>query len=263
MAVDVQRQRLFVAELGNNSVGVVDLSDRSISAAMPITFAWTAPRIESSSDTDVGALAIIDVNTRPKIRDIPLPAHPEGFQLDTASDQLFVNLPDRKTIAVVDAITGQQRARWAQRDAGGNFPMALDPSGQRALVVFRSPAKLRAYSIKDGRLLQSLEVCKDADDMFVDAKRQRVYVSCGEGFVDIFEMPGGAFGRSPRIATAPGARTSLFAPEFDLFLLAVRALVRGAGINLGIPSEQLKFASGGFMALTSAGTIAIPHASGQ
>src|SRR5438105_1529606 len=30
MAVDLVRQRLFVAELGNNSVGIVDLRDRKV-----------------------------------------------------------------------------------------------------------------------------------------------------------------------------------------------------------------------------------------
>ena len=30
MAVDLKRQRLFVAELGNDSVGVVDLANRSL-----------------------------------------------------------------------------------------------------------------------------------------------------------------------------------------------------------------------------------------
>jgi hypothetical protein len=30
MAIDLDRQRLFVAELGNNSVGVVDLKERKL-----------------------------------------------------------------------------------------------------------------------------------------------------------------------------------------------------------------------------------------
>ena len=30
MAVDIKRQRLFVAELGNDTVGVVDLANRSV-----------------------------------------------------------------------------------------------------------------------------------------------------------------------------------------------------------------------------------------
>ena len=35
MAVDLKRQRLFVAELGNNSVGIVDLANRKLISRIP------------------------------------------------------------------------------------------------------------------------------------------------------------------------------------------------------------------------------------
>ena len=59
--------------------------------------------------------------------------------------------------------------------------------------------------------------------MFVDDKRQRVYVSCGEGFLDVFELEDGSFRRIAHLPTAPGAHTSLFVPELDRLFLAVRA----------------------------------------
>ena len=67
------------------------------------------------------------------------------------------------------------------------------------------------------------ETCGDADDLFVDAKRDRVYVSCGAGFIDVFEPKGAAYRRVARIPTISGARTSLFVPELDRLLVAVRA----------------------------------------
>src|SRR5215207_10665593 len=56
-------------------------------------------------------------------------------------------------------------------------------------------------------------------------RRQRrcLYVSCGEGFVDVFEVADAGFRRTDHIATVPGARTSLFVPELDRLFLAVRA----------------------------------------
>ena len=59
---------------------------------------------------------------------------------------------------------------------------------QRVLVVFRSPPTLVALSTEDGHVVAELDTCGDADDVFVDAKRHRVYVSCGEGMVDVFEQ---------------------------------------------------------------------------
>ncbi|MBV8850288.1 MAG: hypothetical protein JOZ16_11970 [Methylobacteriaceae bacterium] len=108
-------------------------------------------------------------------------------------------------------------------DAQDNFPMALDENRQRVLVMFRNPARLAAFAMSDGSLLAKTDACSDADDLFVDATRQRIYVSCGEGFIDVFEWYGGKYLRTEHIATAAGARTSLFVPELDRLFLAVRA----------------------------------------
>jgi len=104
-----------------------------------------------------------------------------------------------------------------------NFPMALNHDVGHVLAAFRTPAKLGVFSIKDGALIASPEICGDADDVFVDAKRHRVYVSCGQGFLDVLDSQGSAYKRIARIPTVPGARTSLFVSELDRLFLAVRA----------------------------------------
>src|SRR5262249_50724495 len=103
------------------------------------------------------------------------------------------------------------------------FPMALDPDAHRVLVVFRSPPTLAAYSASDGTVAARVETCGDADDLFVDAKRRRVYASCGEGVVDVFEQAGVSYQRLAQIPTVSGARTSLFVPDLDRLFVAVRA----------------------------------------
>jgi hypothetical protein len=151
-----------------------------------------------------------------------LKAHPESFQLDAKSRQAFINVPDARAIAVVDLATGQQKANWTMTSAGANFPMAIDEATSRIVVVFRNPAKLRAYSMETGKVVNELDICGDSDDVFVDAKRKRLYVSCGAGFIDVIDAAG-AYKRLARIRTAAGARTSLFVPELDRLFLAVRA----------------------------------------
>jgi hypothetical protein len=68
--------------------------------------------------------------------------------------------------------------------------------------------------------LAEVNVCRDADDVFVDHKRQRVYVICGEGVVDVLDGNGLPIQRIP---TAAGARTGLFVPELDRLFVAVPA----------------------------------------
>ena len=272
MAVDLKRQRLFVAELGNDSVGIVDLANRKVIGRIPglkepqgvgyepstdmlyVANAGdgsvrifegndykAAGRIELGSDADnirstassrifigygSGALAIIDPSTRMKIGDIPLKAHPESFQIDPDTSQIFVNLPDAHSIAVVDRGSQKQIGKWPTPDRGANFPMALDPIRREVLVIFRAPAELGVFSMTAGKLVASAETCGDADDLFVDAKRGRVYVSCGAGLLDVFEPKGEAYRRVARIPTISGARTSLFVPELDRLLVAARATFR-------------------------------------
>jgi len=101
--------------------------------------------------------------------------------------------------------------------------MALDSEAQRLLVVFRSPPRLLVLSSQDGAVIADVDTCGDADDVFVDPKRHRVYVSCGAGVADVFEERAGSYQRIARIPTVSGARTSLFVPDLDRPFVAVRA----------------------------------------
>ncbi len=232
LAVDLEHQRLFVAELGNDSLGVVDLENRSLLRTIKglrepqgvgyvaVTDTTEANRVYIGYGG--GALAVIDAATQAKLADIPLKAHPEGFQLDPASGRIYVNMPDARQIAVADR-AGQQIAAWPVPGASANFPMAIDPDGKRVLAVFRHPPRLVALATVDGTVAANLATCGDADDVFVDAKRGRVYVSCGEGYIDIFAAAGDGYAPIGRVPTASGARTSLFVPALDRLYLAVRA----------------------------------------
>lgn len=269
-AADLGRQRLFVAELGNNSVGVIDLktqkvirtitglhepqgvgyvpstdmlyvSDAGDGSVQLFQGADLLPsgRIELGVDADnirvdmqanrvfighgSGALAIIDPSSRAKVADVPLKAHPEGFQLDRANGRIFVNVPDAEQISVINIASGKQAATWPLRDARANFPMAFDNEARQVVVAFRKPAELMVFGAEDGTIAARLDICGDADDVFVDSRRHRLYVSCGEGVVDVLENRGAGYAWAGRVPTVSGARTSLLVPEMDRLFVAVRA----------------------------------------
>jgi DNA-binding beta-propeller fold protein YncE len=169
-----------------------------------------------------GGLAIIDPARR-KLRDIRLPAHPEGFQLDPGSARVFVNVPDAKQIAVVDRVSVKPLATWYQKHLNSNFPLALAADGKTVASVFRDPSRLLLFNADTGAVTASVETCRDTDDVFFDDRREWIYVSCGAGAVDVFQRVAAKVRRSGRISTAPGARTSLFVPELDRLFVAERA----------------------------------------
>src|SRR5215813_11984069 len=205
MALDPVRSRLFVAELENNTIGVVDVTARKV---VHVITGLTEPqgvgyepstdtlyvanggdgsvrlyrgadytqtgRIDLGDDADnvridpdtkhvlvgygAGAIATIDPARRTKIADFPLPVHPEGFQLDRKNNQILVNLPRARAIAVLDSANGQRKAVWPIKESGANFPIALDEDAQRVLVAFRAPGRLAVFSAHDGASVANVEL---------------------------------------------------------------------------------------------------------
>ncbi|HEY3909849.1 MAG TPA: hypothetical protein VGM07_08160 [Stellaceae bacterium] len=271
MAVDVARKRLFVAEIANNTLDVVDLAagrqaERIASLAEPQGVGYAANAdivavanggdgsvrfyrgaqltpagsVALGSDADDirvdprngdivvgygnGGLAIIDPERRSKIGDVRLAAHPEGFAIDPATERVFVNVPDAGEIAVVDLASRRQIGHWTVPGLRANFPVALDAAGATLATVFRNPPTLVLIDAQTGALAARLGTCGDADDVFFDARRRRLYVSCGAGALDVFEAgAGGGYARLARVKTSGGARTSLFVPPLDRLFVAARA----------------------------------------
>src|SRR3954451_20866346 len=154
---------------------------------------------------------------------VELRAHPESFQIEPGGARAFVNVPDTGLIQVIDLAKGQAIGAFPTQGHHANFPMALDSAAHRILIVFRSPPRLLVLSDADGSAVADLNTCGDADDLFVDTKRRRVYVICGAGVIDSFEQSDNGYRRIGQVPTAPGARTGLFVPELDRLLVAVRA----------------------------------------
>jgi DNA-binding beta-propeller fold protein YncE len=281
MAVDVRRRRLFVAELGNGTVDVIDLAagkvvhridalkepqgvgyapgadvlavasagDGSVrlfrgAALEPagiISLGYDADNVRLDARTGNfvvgygnGGLAVIDPVKASVASRVALPAHPEGFRLDAEKRRAFINAPDAHQIVVVDMDAGRQGGRWQIPDFRSNFPMALDTAHGMAAVVFRKPSRLVIFDINAGTPSTTVATCGDADDVFFDAKRRRVYVSCGDGNVDAWQQDGSMLRHLNLIKTVSGARTSLFVPDLDRLFVAARAGYFGFGSDAAI-----------------------------
>jgi hypothetical protein len=139
----------------------------------------------------VGALAILDPAARTKVGEIRLKAHPESFEID--GDRVFVNVPDARLIEVADLAKSEVVGSRPTQPNHSNFPMAIEREAHRLFVVFRSPARLAVMSAADGSAVGSLDTCGDADDVFADTKRHRVYVTCGAGVIDVFGDHAGSY----------------------------------------------------------------------
>jgi hypothetical protein len=267
MAVDLGRKRLIIAELGNDTVGVIDLDRRAsirriagVGEPQGVAYLPGADLIAAASARDgtvhlfraddlspakvvrlgddadnlrldgaalvagygKGALAWIDPSRGTTQFQIPLPGHPEGFRLHPRDSRVFVNVPDAGEVTVVDRTIRKRIDGW-RVDAAANFPMAIDEAGDQIAVVYRKPARLVLFDTNSGKPVASAATCGDSDDVFFDPKRPHIYVSCGEGFVEVFDRNENGISSLGRVNTAQGARTSLFVPELDRLFVAARA----------------------------------------
>jgi len=162
-----------------------------------------------------GALATIDPVHHTVLARLALPGHPEGFRL--SGSRAYINVPDDGSVIAADIDQSKQRARWPTGLHRLNFPMAVEPSGQRIVIAYRLPAALATIDTTTGKTLSLASACGDADDLFL--VRGHILLVCGAGHVDVI----GADGSSVRVQTAGGARTGLFVPELDRLFVAVPA----------------------------------------
>jgi hypothetical protein len=270
--IDLARNRLYVAALGNDTVEVVDLAagarKRSLHGFVDPQGAVYVPgpnrlfvsngrgdhvdiidggtlsrikRIDGMEDADnvrldaagriiyvgygKGGLRAIEAASGETAGDIPLAGHPEAFQLEANGPRIFVNVPGADHVAVVDRVKRVVVATWSLEGAEANFPMALDEPGRRLFVGTRFPALLLVYDIDSGRIVARLEIGKDADDIFFDSVRKRLFVICGEGRIDIVrQLDADHYSLESSVSTALRARTGLFVPERQRLYVAAPAI---------------------------------------
>src|ERR1700722_13825727 len=125
------------------------------------------------------------------------------------------------------------------KNAKGNSPKALDEAAHRILVVTRKPARLIAIDTETGATVASIPCVNDADDVYYDTGRKRIYIPGGEGFLSVIQQTDADhYQPVAKIPTTIGARTGLWYEKRDRFYLAVPASSKeGAALWVYAPEE--------------------------
>ena len=167
-----------------------------------------------------GGLGFIDSNGE-KTGEIVVDAHPESFQLEKQGTRLFVNVPDKKEIEVIDIVKRAILARWPVSKEN-NFPMALDEVHHRLFVGCWNPPRLVVFNTETGKSVASEEIAGSSDDLFYDSQRSRIYVLTNRGFLEVFQQKDSDhYDRVARYPTPAHTQTGLFVPEWGKLFAAV------------------------------------------
>jgi DNA-binding beta-propeller fold protein YncE len=221
-----EAQRLYVSCGGDGSVRVLD--SRTFGEMKRFEFKEKANNLRYDAKTKelfvgvgqtFGAIGIIDTAGDVVAGQVTLANFPKQFEL--AGNRIYVNVPEANHIAVVDRRKMAVVEKWPVNEAKGNVPMGADPGHER-LFIGCEPGKLVVFETRSGRAVTSVDINPQPDSVYYDAQRKRIYISCGGGSIDVVAWTGGdEYKLMCRVATAKGAATSLFIPEFDCLCLAV------------------------------------------
>jgi YVTN family beta-propeller protein len=160
--------------------------------------------------------------TGKQLGEVRLEGHPESFQVDSASRRLFVNLPSSSHVVIINTDSKSIARTISTAEYAGNYAMALDQKNSRLFVVARKPPKLLILEASGGRPIEDRRTVGDVDDIFYDAARHRLYLSGGDGNIDVInQRDKDHYEPMAVVPTAPGARTSLYVPDWNKLFVAV------------------------------------------
>ena len=183
----------------------------------------------AAAGKEYSLISIIDTAREAKVGDIRVTAPGlEAMVIDQTSDRLYINLPEKNAIAVIDLRKRAVIASWPLTMGKRNEAFALDAE-HHWLYVGCNDSDVRGSIVvidtQTGKELQRLPIGSWVDSMYYDSPRHRIYASTGVGEVFTYERQSdGSYRALEPVDTAVMARTSLFSPELDRLFVAVPQL---------------------------------------
>jgi DNA-binding beta-propeller fold protein YncE len=178
---------------------------------------------KDAGNTEYCLVSVIDTANRKNISDIRVDgAELEAMSVEHSGTRLFVNMKTLKQVGIIDRNKLQVISTWPIPGAGVNTPLALDEMHHRLFVGARQPAEVVVFDTDTGKVIAKIPSVGEADDMFYDEERKRIYVTGDEGFISIIaQTDADHYEPMANLRTRAGARNSLFVPELGRFFVAV------------------------------------------
>ncbi len=174
------------------------------------------------ANKELGDLTVIDASSGDRIAALVTDAHAGGSVVDTLGPHLYVLVPEKGEVLVLDRSTRAQVARWTIPGIQKDVAIALDETNHRLFLGVRDPASLAVLDSNSGAVIASVPTVAMLDGLSYDPATHRIYTTGGEGFVDVTQqVDADHYQRIARLPTAPGARTSTFVSEWRRLYVAV------------------------------------------
>ena len=232
VAFSPEARKIFVASGRQGKVYIYDAGSYELTGA--IDFGGDADGMQydratkrvyvAFGDGETAGIGIIDAMTNQRLEGYVLGSHPEQFELEKSGPNIYVNLPDRKEVAVINRIT-KVVTRW-HIDETLNLPMALNEVDHRLFIATQGRPRLLVLDTNSGRAIANLPCVQGASDLFYDEKRKRIYVPGMEGHISVFQQTDpDQYRLLANVPSEIGIRGSIYPPVagkgFDRLYVAV------------------------------------------
>ncbi len=274
VAIDVKRDRLFVANKSNNTLDIIDLKAGKVidqkanqTGIQGIAYAADIDKVfvglgngtcnvfdgesykvlktinlkedcdnvrynadkhliyVAHADKADKLLAVLDAKTNDKKADIKLPDTAESFVMEAKRPRIYATIPAANGVALIDTDKNEVVKTYPMKMGSACFTVALDEANQRIYVGCREPKKepkLVVMDTESGKEIASADLVGGVDDLWLDAKRKRLFASCGDGQLCVLKVVDADHVEPlEKVETPKGAKTCLYVPETGKLYLAV------------------------------------------
>ena len=169
-----------------------------------------------------GDLTVFDARTGARIAAIVTDAHAGGSVVERQGSHLFVLVPEKAEVLVLDRKSRVVDAKWTIPGIQKNVAVDLDEQNHRLFLGVRTPASVVVLDSRSGAVIASIPTVGTLDGLSYDPTTRRIYTSGGEGFVDVTrQINADHYERIAHIPTGANARTSVFVPDWRRLYVAV------------------------------------------
>ncbi len=215
--VSEERGLVFTSNRGEDTVSVFREGEETPSgrvrvgshpnglAFAPARGILLAANVGNPDVPESATLSFVDVETMTRMADLPVPGRTRWCLVDQHTRAFYVNIRDPPQIVVVDAPRPDRIARVLRIPAEGPHGLDLDPIHGR-LFCACDDGQLVVLNRSSGEVLAKASLSGAPDVVFLDLRRDRVYVAVGDpGAIDVFDSR--SFERLETVPTERGAHT--------------------------------------------------------
>jgi hypothetical protein len=167
-------------------------------------------------------LSVIDAADYTVRSPIALPKSLGAFQLEANRPRMYINAKAEGVVVALDSNNDRIISRFSVAPAGVNAAVAIDEPNRLLFVGCRRNPSVVVMNSDTGKIIDRVPIPGDVDDIYFDARRGRIYASCGEGAIAVIrQVAPDRYAVLATIPTVEGARTSVFDPDGGHLYLAV------------------------------------------